>query len=133
MVEIIAVIRRKHAAATKEELARIGCKGSTAFPVLGRGRQRGLRGEPGGEGLAFLPKVLFDIVVEDEQVQETVEAMTRANQTGQFGDGRIFLIDITESSRLSTGERQRAKQTAPACAAPDTVGHDAAGREVSSS
>ena len=51
-------------------------------------------------------------MVEDEQAQETVEAMTRANQTGQFGDGRIFLIDITESSRLSTGERQRAKQTA---------------------
>ena len=133
MIEIIAIVRRKQSAATKQELSRIGCQGYTAFPVFGRGKQRGLRSEPGGQGLAFLPKVLFDIVVEDEQVQETVEAMTRANQSGQFGDGRIFLIDITESSRLSTGERQRAKQTAPACAAPDTVGHDAAGREVPAS
>ncbi|MBI3319869.1 MAG: P-II family nitrogen regulator [Candidatus Omnitrophica bacterium] len=111
MIEIIAIVRRKQSAATKQELSRIGCQGYTVFPVFGRGKQCGLRGEPEGQGLTFLPKLLFDVVVEDEQAQETVEAITRANQTGQFGDGRIFLIDITESSRLSTGEGQMAKQT----------------------
>ena len=105
MVEIIAIIRRKHAAATREELSRIGCAGYTAFPVLGRGRQRGLRGEPGGEGFAFLPKVLFDLIVEDTQAQETVEAFIRVNQTGEFGDGKIFVIEIAEAYRISTGER----------------------------
>lgn len=112
MVEIIAIIRRKHAAATKEELSRIGCKGSTAFPVLGRGRQRGLRGEPGGEGLAFLPKVLFDLVIEDEQAQETIEAIIRANQTGQYGDGKIFVMGGLDAYRISTGERETMGQTA---------------------
>ena len=106
MVEIIAIIRRKPAAATKEELSRIGCTGYTAFPVLGRGRQRGLRGEPGGEGLAFLPKVLFDLVVEDAQAQETIEALIRANQTGQYGDGKLFVIEMAEAYRISTGERE---------------------------
>ena len=104
MVEILAIIRRKHAAATKAELSRIGCTGYTAFPVLGRGRQRGLRGEPGTEGLAFLPKVLFNLVVEEAQAQETIEALIRANQTGQYGDGKLFVIEIAEAYRISTGE-----------------------------
>ena len=104
MVEIIAIIRRKHAAATKEELSRIGGAGYTTFPVLGRGRQRGLRSGPeGGKGLAFLPKVLFDLIVEDIQVQETIEALIRTNQTGQYGDGKIFVIEMTETYRISTG------------------------------
>ena len=106
MVEIIAIIRRKRAAATKEELSRIGCKGYTAFPVFGRGRQRGLKGEPGGEGLAFLPKILFDLVVEDAQAQETIEALIRANQTGQYGDGKLFVIEMADAYRISTGERE---------------------------
>ena len=106
MVEIIAIIRRKRAAATKEELSRIGCAGYTAFPVLGRGRQLGLRSKPeGGKGLAFLPKVLFDLIVEDAQAQETIEAFIRANQTGQYGDGKIFVIEMTAAYRISTGER----------------------------
>ena len=108
MVEIMAIIRRKRAAATKEELSRIGCAGHTAFPVLGRGRQRGLRGEPGGEGLAFLPKVLFDLVVEGAQAQETIEAFIRANQTGQYGDGKIFVVEMAEAYRISTGALESA-------------------------
>ena len=105
MVEIIAIIRRKHASATKEELSRIGCTGYTAFSVLGRGRQHGLRGEPGSAGLAFLPKVLFDLLIEDAQAQETIEALIRANQTGQYGDGKLFVIEMAEAYRISTGER----------------------------
>ena len=106
MVEIIAIIRRKKASATKEELGRIGCLGYSVVPVLGRGRQRGLRGEPGSEGLAFLPKVLFDLVVEDAQAQETIEALIRANQTGQYGDGKLFVIEMATAYRISTGERE---------------------------
>ncbi len=102
MIEIIAMVRRKHSAATKKELSRIGCQGYTAFPVFGRGRQRGLRGEPGIQGVTFLPKVLFDVVVEDDQAQETVEALIRANQTGQYGDGKIFVMDVGEAYRIST-------------------------------
>lgn len=111
MIELIAIIRRKRAAATKEELSRIDCGGYTAFPVLGRGRQRGLRGEPGGEGLAFLPKILFNIAVEEAKAQETVEALIRANQTGEYGDGKLFVIELTDAYRISTGQRESDAKT----------------------
>ncbi len=106
MVEIIAIIRRKKASATKEEFGRIGCLGYSIFPVLGRGRQRGLRGAQGTEGLAFLPKALFDLIVAESHTQETIEAIIRANQTGEFGDGKIFVIEVAEAYRISTGERE---------------------------
>ena len=76
------------------------------FPVLGRGRQRGLRMPHRPEALAFLPKVLFDLIVDDGQAQEAVEAIIRANQTGEFGDGRVFVIEVAEAYRISTGERE---------------------------
>jgi len=108
MVELIAIIRRKKASAMKEELAQIGCPGYSVFPVLGRGRQRGLRGAQRQDGLAFLPKMLFDLVVEDAQAQEAIEAIIRANQTGEFGDGKIFVIEVSCAYRISTGEREPA-------------------------
>ena len=111
MVELIAIVRRKKDSATKEELTRIGCPGYSVFPVLGRGRQRGLRGAQGNEGPAFLPKALFDLIVEESQVQETIEALIRANQTGEFGDGKIFVIEMAEAYRLSTGEREPTAKT----------------------
>ncbi len=105
MVDIVAIVRRKKASATREELARIGCLGYSVLAVLGRGRQRGLRGAQGNEGPAFLPKALFDLIVEESQAQETIEAIIRANQTGEFGDGKIFVIEMAEAYRISTGEK----------------------------
>lgn len=115
MVEIIAIVKRSAAAATRHELARIDCGGYSQWPVLGRGRQGGLQNERGEATLPFLPKVLFSIVVEDEQRDETVEAIIRANQTGQYGDGKIFVMDVPESRRISSGERCGAQATQEAC------------------
>lgn len=109
MVELVAVVRRNRTLATKEELARMHCAGYSMFPVLGRGRQRGLHVQEGRQGLAFLPKMLFDLVVDDDQAQETIEAIIRSNQTGEFGDGKIFVVEIGETYRISTGEILRSK------------------------
>jgi len=106
MTEIVAVVRRNKASATQQELARIGCRGYSRFSVLGRGRQRGLRGEDAAKGLPFLPKALFDLIVEESQAQETIEALIRANQTGEFGDGKVFVIETAEAYRISTGARE---------------------------
>lgn len=103
MVELLAIVRRNRAQATKAELHRIRCRGYTIFPVLGRGRQRGLRGLS-DDGLPFLPKMLFEVVVEGD-ARETIEAIIRANQTGEFGDGKIFVLELGEGYRISTGER----------------------------
>ncbi len=110
MVELIALVRRDRAIATKAELARIGCTGYSWFPVLGRGRQRGLHSDGTLPGLSFLPKALFVVVVKEEQVDETVEAIIRTNQTGEFGDGKIFVLDADEAYRISTGEREIASR-----------------------
>ena len=104
MVEIIAIVRRNRATATKAELARSGCAGYSVFPVLGRGRQRGLHVQTGQEGVPFLPKVLFTLIVDEAQAQETIEAIIRANQTGEFGDGKLFVVDVQGAYRISTGE-----------------------------
>lgn len=116
MTELIAVVRRNRAQATKAELARIGCSGYSTFAVLGRGRQRGLRVAEQGEGLAFLPKVLFDLFVEDDRAAETIEAIIRANQTGEFGDGRIFVLETEQAYRISTGEYEATQETAEVAA-----------------
>ena len=101
MTEIYAIVRRQGAPATRMELTRVGCQGYTVFPVLGRGRQRGLRtaGQTGGVG--FLPRMLFYLVVEDDHAMETIEAIILANQTGEFGDGRIFLSKLERAGRMS--------------------------------
>ena len=103
MVELIAIVRRSRALATKEELARASCTGYSVFPVLGRGRQRGLCSGRAPNNVSFLPKVLFDVIVEDANAQETIEAIIRANQTGEFGDGKIFVLEVTDTYRISTG------------------------------
>ena len=106
MTELIAIVRRNKTSATQQELARIGCQGYSRLTVLGRGRQRGLRGEDAAKGLPFLPKTLFDLAVEEQAAQEAIEAIIRTNQTGEFGDGKIFVIEVTEAHRISTGERE---------------------------
>ena len=112
MVELIAIVRRNRAVATQQELARIDCQGYSRFAVLGRGRQRGLRGDDAARSVPFLPKVLFSVVVEEDASQETIEALVRANQTGEFGDGKIFVLESAEAYRISTGERDTAVMTA---------------------
>ena len=110
MVELIAIVRRDRALATKAELARIGCAGSSWFPVLGRGRQRGLQSGGPSPRLPFLPKACFTLMVEEGRIDETVEAVIRANQTGEFGDGKVFLLEgAREAYRVSTGERDVAQ------------------------
>lgn len=109
MVELIAVVRRDRAVATKAELARLGCAGYSWFPVLGRGRQRGLQSDGPAGRLPFLPKAFFSLYVTEDRIDETVEAVIRANQTGEFGDGKVFLLEPCEAYRVSTGERELAQ------------------------
>ena len=104
MTELITIIRRNKTAATQQELARIGCAGYNRLPVLGRGRQRGLTSNGGQNGMTLLPKTMFSVIVEDAQAQEAIEAIIRANQTGDFGDGKIFVIEVGETYRVATGE-----------------------------
>ena len=113
MIEITAVIRPGKDRETKEALARVGCLAMTSVRVCGRGKQRGLRysslsgdsGIPQFVVMKYLPKKLIYLVVNDTQAKAAVHAIIRVNQTEQHGDGKIFISEVKEASRIRTAEK----------------------------
>ncbi len=112
--EIMAIVRPGKRLATRQALETAGIASYTAYGVLGRSRQRGLKfkSSPGGVeredvAIKFLPKQLFSIVVEESQVKAAVNAIIKANRTGkgQYGDGKIFVLEAEQAIRISTDER----------------------------
>jgi nitrogen regulatory protein P-II 1 len=91
----------------KERLAAIGVQGITVNEVRGVGRQKGhTELFRGAEYIVdFLPKVQLCILVSDEHVADTVEAIIAGARTGRIGDGKIFVTPVDEVVRIRTGER----------------------------
>lgn len=111
MKEILAIIRPQKDRETKLALAKVGCLMCTTLRVKGRGKQRGLKYEAEGSQAAairYLPKKMLQVVVRDQQVKSVVQAILRANQTGQYGDGKIFLSNVEDTVRIRTGEKGEA-------------------------
>lgn len=121
MKEIMAIIRMNKVNVTKKALAEIGNSSITARKVLGRGKvmnilsvlnELGDQEEIAGklaEGLSqgsrLIPKRLLNIIVKDEEVQKVIEKIIEVNQEGHSGDGKIFVLPVTEVIRVRTGER----------------------------
>jgi nitrogen regulatory protein PII 2 len=115
MKEITAIIRMNKVQKTKDVLLECGFPSFTVRRVMGRGKQRGLCFEfdpplpdPGNEEsetcIRFIPKRMFTIVVDDDSVDEVVQKIIEVNQTGNVGDGKIFVSKIDEALRIRTGE-----------------------------
>ena len=102
MKMIKAIIRPEKEDAVIAQLEQAGIFALTKWDVLGRGRQRGIR--VGGTVYPELPKVCLMLVVEDEEAQPAIEALTAAARTGQPGDGRVFVSDIESSYVIRTGK-----------------------------
>ncbi len=107
--EVIAVVRPARHVVTRKALEASGIFSYTTFPVLGRSRQRGLRFQSQGKevvAIRFLPKQYFSIVIPKVQLSAAIAVIMKANRTGEgnFGDGRIFVVDVDEAVRISTGE-----------------------------
>ncbi len=79
----------------------------TVSNVLGRGRQKGISEiyRSHKEAGSLLKKVRLDIAVTDEFVPKTVEAINKGARTGNIGDGKIFVLDLKECVRISSGEK----------------------------
>jgi nitrogen regulatory protein PII 2 len=116
MKEIVAIIRPNKMAQTKEVLTALGFPAMTAHRVMGRGRQKAIIGEISfdiqkpellnEEGtMRYIPKRLISLVVPDEDASLVVEAIMRVNQTGQIGDGKLFVCPVDEAVRVRTNER----------------------------
>ena len=91
----------------KDKLNELGIQGITVTEVKGFGRQKGhTELYRGAEYVVdFLPKIKMEIVLADSQVEDVINAIAKAGQTGRIGDGKIFVTNIEEAVRIRTGER----------------------------
>ncbi len=113
--EIIAIIRPNKMTDTKEVLNALGFPAMTANRVMGRGKQKAIIGEVSFEiqkkellneegTMRYIPKRLLSLIVDDEDASLVVEAIMRVNQTGNRGDGKIFVSPVEEAVRVRTKE-----------------------------
>jgi nitrogen regulatory protein P-II 1 len=107
MKKIEAIIKPFKLDEVKEALHEIGVQGMTVTEVRGFGRQKGhTELYRGAEYVVdFLPKVKIEIVVENDQVDDVIEAIETAAKTGRIGDGKIFVLPVENVIRIRTGER----------------------------
>ena len=107
MKKIEAIIKPFKLDEVKDKLNEIGVKGITVSEVKGFGRQKGhTELYRGSEYVVdFLPKIKMEIVIGDSQVEDVVNTVMQAAQTGRIGDGKIFVIDLHDTVRIRTGER----------------------------
>ncbi|CDG65517.1 MAG: nitrogen regulatory protein 1 [Methanobacterium sp.] len=107
MKGIVAIIRPNKLDAVKDALEEIGCHGMTVTEVKGRGRQLGITESYRGSDyrIDMLPKTRLEIVVADDQVDNVIDKIVKTAQTGDIGDGKIFISPVEEVVRIRTGER----------------------------
>ena len=90
----------------REALSDIGMQGITVTEVKGFGRQKGhTELYRGAEYVVdFLPKVKIEVATTDEQVDQVIEAISKAANTGKIGDGKIFVVNLEQAIRIHTNE-----------------------------
>lgn len=106
MKKVEAVIRHFKLEDVKNALSEQGVAGMTITEVRGFGRQKGHTEMYRGTEYAvdFVPKVKLEVVVPDANLKAVVDTILRTAQTGQIGDGKIFVSDLAETIRIRTGE-----------------------------
>ncbi|MCE9557152.1 MAG: P-II family nitrogen regulator [Planctomycetes bacterium] len=106
MKKVEAIIRHFKLEDVKNALAERGIAGMTITEVRGFGRQKGHTEMYRGTEYAvdFVPKVKLEVAVADENVRNVIDTIMRAAQTGQIGDGKIFISDLVDTVRIRTGE-----------------------------
>lgn len=120
MKEVMAIVRLNKVNQTKQALAEVGFPAFTCRKVLGRGKKSvdlsliqhiidggdvpvNHVGENLTEGLRLIPKRVFTLVVGDSDVEKVINTIIDVNHTGNAGDGKIFVLPITESYQVRNG------------------------------
>jgi nitrogen regulatory protein P-II 1 len=106
MKKIEAIIRHYKLEDVKNALTEQGVHGLTVTEVRGFGRQKGHTEMYRGTeyNVDFVPKVKIEIVCADDVMQKVIDTILRSAQTGQIGDGKIFITELADSIRIRTGE-----------------------------
>lgn len=107
---ITAIIKPFKLDDVRETLSEAGVQGITVTEVKGFGRQKGhTELYRGAEYVVdFLPKVKIEVAVADDSVEATIDAITKAANSGKIGDGKIFVSNLEQVIRIRTGETQEA-------------------------
>ena len=103
---VTAIIKPFKLEDVRDALTNLGIAGLTVAEVKGFGRQKGhteiYRGAE--YTVNFLPKIKIEVVVPADSAVKVVEAIATAAKTGQIGDGKIFVVDVSHALRIRTGE-----------------------------
>jgi nitrogen regulatory protein P-II 2 len=103
---ITAIVKPFKLDDVRQALGEIGVQGLTVSEVKGFGRQKGhTELYRGAEYVVdFLPKVKLEIAIDDDLVDQAIEAITGSANTGKIGDGKIFITNLEQVVRIRTGE-----------------------------
>jgi nitrogen regulatory protein P-II 1 len=105
--KIEAIIREDKLNDVKEALREIGIVGLNVFEIRGHGRQGGITlvGRSGSYQVDMLVKIQLNIILSEDNLEETIETILDAASTGETGDGLIFVFPVEEAIRIRTRER----------------------------
>src|SRR5438128_9751131 len=105
---IKAIVRPNKVDEVKDALAKLNVSGVTVTEVRGNGKQKGHTAIYRGQeyNVSLLPKMEIEVVVPDHMADDAIKAIIEAARTGEIGDGRVFVLPVTESYRIRTGERE---------------------------
>ncbi|MDF2606877.1 MAG: nitrogen regulatory protein [Bacillales bacterium] len=105
MKKIEAIIRPERLTETIKGLKNIGITGFTVSQVVGRGKQKDTQGVYRGKNykVSLHPKVKLEIILSDYMVEPTIKSIVDSAQTGEDGDGKIFVFPILEAYNIRTG------------------------------
>jgi nitrogen regulatory protein P-II 1 len=106
MKKVEAIVRHFKLEDVKNALTEAGVHGMTITEVRGFGRQKGHTEMYRGTEYTvdFVPKVKLEVVVPSDNLQPVIDIILRTAQTGQIGDGKIFVSDLSNVIRIRTGE-----------------------------
>ena len=101
------IIRPNKLEEVEDALAKIHVSGLTVTEVRGHGRQQGHTAIYRGTeyNVTLLPKIMIELVVSDEMVDDTIKTIIETARTGEIGDGRVFVLPLEESYNIRTGDR----------------------------
>lgn len=107
MKKIEAIIREEAFDPIKTALEEKGFISMTVSDVIGRGQQKGVSFKRlmWEQRIEFLPKKKLEIVVEDNDLQSVLDIICKIGRTGDIGDGKIFVIPVSEVVRIRTGDK----------------------------
>jgi nitrogen regulatory protein P-II 2 len=103
---ILAIVKPFKLDEVREALSALGVQGMTVTEVKGFGRQKGQTEiYRGAEYVTnMVPKVKIEVAVTDDLADRAVETIQQAANTGSIGDGKIFVLDLGQATRIRTGE-----------------------------